>query len=418
MGCRNLHGRARQLSALITSEAEQRGLPSALADAVAQVESRYNPKVVGSRGEVGLMQIRPQTAALLGYKGEVTTLFEPETNVRLGVAYLARAWQLAKGDVCRTLMKYRAGWGEERMTPLSVEYCRRAQSHLAAIGSPLADEAQPAKDGPETPIAAQQRTPSPASALVVARTPLADARQLAPALAMKTSVETGPPLRLASLRTTPPHLTDQAQASPKPPEVRALPSEVRALPSDKIKTSAQAAASVTTSPLSNQLNTWQVLPLRQVSLTKVQLVKPAEPQPGMLPNTRQALAPEPNVKGSPVQNLAKVQAAERRVVTPAAFEAVTLSDAQEVRQIAPVSNWPSVPAKSPQLAFAASLGIAEPSEDHPQVHPKSPETRRPRPKRTRPECRGQHRKDSLPHTAKRTLDHSRRYPPERPEVRS
>src|SRR4051794_7030844 len=193
--------------ALITSEAEQRGLPSALADAVAQVESRYNPKVVGSRGEVGLMQIRPQTAALLGYKGKITALFEPETNVRLGVAYLARAWQLAKGNVCRTLMKYRAGWGEERMTPLSVEYCRQAQGHLAAIGSPLADEAQPAKDGPETPIAAQQRTPSPASALVVARTPLADARQLAPALAMKTSVETGPPLRLASLRTTPPHLT-------------------------------------------------------------------------------------------------------------------------------------------------------------------------------------------------------------------
>src|SRR3954452_9037265 len=123
----------RSYLALITSEAEQRGLPSALADAVAQVESRYNPKVVGSRGEVGLMQIRPQTAALLGYKGEVTALFEPETNVRLGVAYLARAWQLAKGDVCRTLMKYRAGWGEERMTPRSVEYCRRARGHLAAI---------------------------------------------------------------------------------------------------------------------------------------------------------------------------------------------------------------------------------------------------------------------------------------------
>ena len=62
---------------------------------------------------------------------------------------------------------------------------------------------------------AQQQTPQPASALVVARTPLGGARQLAPALAMKTSVETGPPLRLASLRTTPPHLTDQAQASPK-----------------------------------------------------------------------------------------------------------------------------------------------------------------------------------------------------------
>jgi soluble lytic murein transglycosylase-like protein len=101
--------------ALITSEAEQRGLPAALADAVAQVESRYSPNAVGSLGEVGLMQIRPRTAALLGYKGEAAGLAEPETNVRLGVAYLARAWQLANGDVCRALMKYRAGWGEERM---------------------------------------------------------------------------------------------------------------------------------------------------------------------------------------------------------------------------------------------------------------------------------------------------------------
>src|SRR6185503_16833555 len=104
-----------------------------------QVESRYDPKAVGSLGEVGLMQIRPRTAALLGYKGEAIGLAEPETNVRLGVAYLARAWQLANGDVCRALMKYRGGWGEERMTLLSAEYCRRARSHLAAIGSPLAD---------------------------------------------------------------------------------------------------------------------------------------------------------------------------------------------------------------------------------------------------------------------------------------
>jgi hypothetical protein len=35
-------------------------------------------------------------------------------------------------------MKYRAGHGEERMTPLSVEYCRRVRTHLAAIGSPFA----------------------------------------------------------------------------------------------------------------------------------------------------------------------------------------------------------------------------------------------------------------------------------------
>jgi hypothetical protein len=34
-------------------------------------------------------------------------------------------------------MKYRAGHGEERMTSLSVEYCRRVRAHLAVIGSPI-----------------------------------------------------------------------------------------------------------------------------------------------------------------------------------------------------------------------------------------------------------------------------------------
>ena len=135
-------GRSAYLT-LLTQKAEAAGLPAAMADAVIKVESSFNPHAVGSVGEVGLMQLRPETAAMLGYKGGVTGLFEPEVNVHYGVAYLARAWQLAKGDVCRALMKYRAGWGEERMSPLSVEYCRRARGHLASIGSPLAEGAVP-----------------------------------------------------------------------------------------------------------------------------------------------------------------------------------------------------------------------------------------------------------------------------------
>ena len=151
-------GRAAHLT-LITREADQGGLPPAVADAVVYVESRFNPLAIGGVGEVGLMQIRPQTAAMLGYTGGVTGLFDPETNIRYGVKYLGRAWQLAKGDLCRTLMKYRAGWGEERMTPLSVEYCRRAREHLAAIGSPLGNGATPAADEAKTSFA--EKVPSP-----------------------------------------------------------------------------------------------------------------------------------------------------------------------------------------------------------------------------------------------------------------
>jgi hypothetical protein len=119
-----------------------------------QVESAYNPYAVGGVGEVGLMQVRPETAAMLGHRGGTTELFDPAVNIRYGVTYLARAWQLAEGDLCRALMKYRAGHGEERMTPLSVEYCRRARGHLAAIGSPFGAGASPIAPGPGETFAA------------------------------------------------------------------------------------------------------------------------------------------------------------------------------------------------------------------------------------------------------------------------
>src|SRR4051812_41442880 len=123
--------------ARIRREAEKQSVPAEVADAVAYVESSYNPQAVGADGEVGLMQILPTTASMLGFEGSASELLDPDTNVRYSVAYLAGAWRRANGDLCRALMKYRAGHGEERMTELSVEYCRRVRSYLAALGSPL-----------------------------------------------------------------------------------------------------------------------------------------------------------------------------------------------------------------------------------------------------------------------------------------
>lgn len=129
--------------ALLSREAGRLGLPPAIADAVARVESGYDPRVVGLAGEVGLMQVMPPTAALLGFKGTVDELSDPEINIRYGVTYLAQAWRLAGGQLCQTLMKYRAGHGEARMTQRSVDYCLRARLHLASIGSDLANAPVP-----------------------------------------------------------------------------------------------------------------------------------------------------------------------------------------------------------------------------------------------------------------------------------
>jgi Transglycosylase SLT domain len=121
----------------IAEEAVASGVPPALVDAVVRIESRYDPTAVGSIGEIGLMQVRPKTAALLGFQGTSAELAEPRTNLRYGVGYLAKAWRLADGDLCRALMKYRAGHRSDKMSALSIEYCRRARVHLAAVGTEI-----------------------------------------------------------------------------------------------------------------------------------------------------------------------------------------------------------------------------------------------------------------------------------------
>ena len=130
-------GRAAHLQTIRTQAAAAR-VPVDLADAVATVESAYDPHAVGLVDEIGLMQVRPAIARQLGFEGTIQDLFEPETNIRLGMTYLAGAWERSGGNLCQALMKYRAGWDETQMSALSLEYCRRAVVHLTAIGSPLA----------------------------------------------------------------------------------------------------------------------------------------------------------------------------------------------------------------------------------------------------------------------------------------
>ena len=125
---------------IATREAKARGLPPEIADAVMKVESNYNAAARGKDGEYGLMQVMPPTARLLGHKGGDDELADPETNIRLGVRYLAEAYIRGKGDLCTALMKYRAGHGETRFSVLSVRYCVAARTHLASLGYPLKGE--------------------------------------------------------------------------------------------------------------------------------------------------------------------------------------------------------------------------------------------------------------------------------------
>jgi hypothetical protein len=141
-------GRARLLP-LVTAEAKRLGVPPDLADAVATIETGYTETAQGSSGEIGLMQVMPSTAWMLGFRGTSNELFTPETNIHYGVTYLAHALAASGGNLCRALMKYRAGVGEEGYSPLSIQYCRRAGAALRAQNSPLA--VQVAATTPDAP---------------------------------------------------------------------------------------------------------------------------------------------------------------------------------------------------------------------------------------------------------------------------
>ncbi len=117
-------------AALITRYAEKFDVSPELADAVVRIESRYDPKARGKAGEIGLMQIKPATARLMGYRGSVRGLYRPETNILYGMKYLAAAQELGDGTTCSTILKYNAGHGAKRMNPVSKRYCERVLSYI------------------------------------------------------------------------------------------------------------------------------------------------------------------------------------------------------------------------------------------------------------------------------------------------
>lgn len=95
------------ISDIVRNYASRHRIPPALINAVIEVESSFNPRAVSPRGAMGLMQLMPDVAASLG----VEDPFEPEQNIRGGVALLRRLLDKYEGDYTRALAAYNAGEG-------------------------------------------------------------------------------------------------------------------------------------------------------------------------------------------------------------------------------------------------------------------------------------------------------------------
>jgi soluble lytic murein transglycosylase-like protein len=121
-----------QLTEIADRHARTAGVPAELVRAVIRVESDWDIDLTGHAGEIGLMQIRPETARDIGFKGDDAELYNPETNIRWGVAYLAAGYKLANGDLCQTILKYYAGTEVSKMTEAASAYCGRVRGILAS----------------------------------------------------------------------------------------------------------------------------------------------------------------------------------------------------------------------------------------------------------------------------------------------
>lgn len=120
----------RPYSNLITSYAKANGVPVDLAHAVVRIESNYRPNARGRAGEIGLMQLKLGTARMMGYRGSRKALYNPETNIKYGMKYLAKAQSLGGGSTCGTILKYNAGHAAKRMNPVSRRYCSKVKKFI------------------------------------------------------------------------------------------------------------------------------------------------------------------------------------------------------------------------------------------------------------------------------------------------
>lgn len=106
----NLHpGETPELRALIRKWAAIHEIPETLLHRQIQRESGYNP--AARNGPYwGLLQILPQTARTMGYKGAPEGLLNSDTNLQYAGKYLRGAWLVSGGNEDRAMMWFAKGY--------------------------------------------------------------------------------------------------------------------------------------------------------------------------------------------------------------------------------------------------------------------------------------------------------------------
>ncbi len=102
-------GETPEMRALIERYAVVHDIPEELLHRVIQRESDY--RADARAGPYwGLMQILPQTARTMGFRGDPSELLDPEVNLTYAGRYLRGAWIVSDGNIDEAVMWYARGY--------------------------------------------------------------------------------------------------------------------------------------------------------------------------------------------------------------------------------------------------------------------------------------------------------------------
>jgi soluble lytic murein transglycosylase-like protein len=136
------HGEIIKDCDLIRYAKEEGAINPRLVLAITDIESSKNSKVVSKQGRsihYGLMQLKPATARLMGFRGDSADLLEWKTNVKYGVKYLnqklkrykskqaaAAAYNAGAAFPCKTMQKCHLGeFANQRYVDLVMDRYQR-----------------------------------------------------------------------------------------------------------------------------------------------------------------------------------------------------------------------------------------------------------------------------------------------------
>jgi soluble lytic murein transglycosylase-like protein len=104
-----------RVAAIIREMAPSYGVPTWFALRIANVESGFNPYARGRAGELGVYQLKCQTARGMGFEGNCSQLTDARTNVRWGLKHLSLAITSSGGNLKLAASKHNAGLGRKSL---------------------------------------------------------------------------------------------------------------------------------------------------------------------------------------------------------------------------------------------------------------------------------------------------------------